>query len=324
MTNQPVSSQACILVSAWSAGNSYCWVGARMIVAMTTDRQLPAFFGITNKYGTPYYAVVASFLFGPLAYLSLGSGGASQAFAWLQNLSTVAGLIAWATLCFAFIRFYKGCKVQGVDRDSFPWKGPFQPFTAWYGFVGSVIITLVSGFAVFLNGNWDTQDFVSFPCLLRDSNLWTDVERAPSRLRPISASPFSSRRSSSGSSSSAARSVQRACSRPVFTATDPFRCLLSLSAPAIWTCGPAASTRPSCRSRRSLPTLGSASSTGSSRGASRASFSFCLSLHGSNNRVSLPSLSHHTVRASVLDSPPHPHIDLSWVHALQRSCCLYH
>lgn len=53
-------------------------VGSRMIVAMTTDRQLPAFFGITSKYGVPYYAVLASFAFGPLAYLSLGSGGPSQ------------------------------------------------------------------------------------------------------------------------------------------------------------------------------------------------------------------------------------------------------
>lgn len=29
----------------------------------------------------------------------LGSGGAAQAFTWLLNLSTVAGLIAWVSLC---------------------------------------------------------------------------------------------------------------------------------------------------------------------------------------------------------------------------------
>lgn len=78
-----------------------------------------------------------------------------------RNLSTVAGLIAWATLCFAYIRFYRACKVQGVDRSSFPWKGRWQPFTAWYGFVGSVIITLVSGFSVFLKGNWNANDFIA-------------------------------------------------------------------------------------------------------------------------------------------------------------------
>lgn len=66
----PSIINACILISAWSAGNSYCWVGSRMILAMTTDKQLPQFFGRTTKKGVPYVAVITSWLFGPLAYLS--------------------------------------------------------------------------------------------------------------------------------------------------------------------------------------------------------------------------------------------------------------
>jgi amino acid transporter len=128
---------------------------------MTTDRQLPQFFGRTWSNGVPYWAVLASWAFGPLAYLSLGSGGAAQAFGWLVSLSTVAGLIAWATLCFCFIRFYAAMKAQGHSRDSLPWKSPFQPFTAWYGFIGSTIITLITGFPVFLKGNWNTGDFIA-------------------------------------------------------------------------------------------------------------------------------------------------------------------
>lgn len=161
ITALPSIVNACILVSAWSAGNSYCWVGSRIIVAMTTDRQLPQVFGRTWKNGVPYIAVFVSWLFGPLAYLSLGSGGAAQAFNWLINLSTVAGLIAWATLCFCYIRFHKAMKVQGQSRESLPWKSPFQPFTAWYGFIGASVITLVVGFPVFLKGNWSTADFIA-------------------------------------------------------------------------------------------------------------------------------------------------------------------
>lgn len=52
-------------------------------------------------------------------------------------------------------------KAQGVSRDSLPWKSPFQPFTAWYGFVGSTIITFVAGFPVFLKGNWSTSNFIA-------------------------------------------------------------------------------------------------------------------------------------------------------------------
>ncbi|KAF2998374.1 hypothetical protein E8E14_006382 [Neopestalotiopsis sp. 37M] len=157
----PSIVNACILISAWSAGSSYCWVGSRMIVAMTTDHQLPQVFGRTTKKGVPWVAVIVAWLFGPLAYLSLGSGGPSQAFTWLLNLSTVAGLIAWATLCACYIRFHRALKVQGVDRNTFPWKSPFQPFTAWFGFIGSTVITLVAGFPVFLAGNWSTADFMA-------------------------------------------------------------------------------------------------------------------------------------------------------------------
>lgn len=161
ITVLPSIINACILISAWSAGNSYCWVGSRMILAMTTDHQLPQFFGKTWQNGVPWVAVISAWLFGPLAYLSLGSGGPSQAFSWLLSLSTVAGLIAWATLCFCYIRFHAALKAQGVSRDSFPWKAPLQPYAAWVGFIGATIITLISGFSVFLDGNWSTSTFVA-------------------------------------------------------------------------------------------------------------------------------------------------------------------
>ncbi|ORY72044.1 amino acid permease/ SLC12A domain-containing protein [Pseudomassariella vexata] len=177
----PSIVNACILVSAWSAGNSYCWVGSRMIVAMTTDHQLPQIFGRTWENGVPYVAVITAWLFGPLAYLSLGSGGASQAFTWLLNLSTVAGLIAWATLCFCYIRFHRAMKVQGVSRDTLPWKAPLQPYAAWVGFVGSTIITLVCGFPVFLRGNWSAADFVAayvgIPIFIVPIVAWKIVHR---------------------------------------------------------------------------------------------------------------------------------------------------
>ncbi|PYH98467.1 amino acid permease [Aspergillus ellipticus CBS 707.79] len=181
ITALPSIVNACVLISAWSAGNSYCWVGSRMIVAMTTDHQLPQVFGRVTKNGVPYVAVIVSWLFGPLAYLSLGSGGPSQAFTWLLNLSTIAGLIAWATLSFCYIRFHAAMKAQGISRDTIPWKGPFQPYTAWVGFIGSTIITLVAGFPVFLKGNWSTSNFfasyVGIPIFVVPIILWKFFKR---------------------------------------------------------------------------------------------------------------------------------------------------
>jgi amino acid transporter len=161
ITALPSIVNACILVSAWSAGNSYCYVGSRMLVALAADNQMPQFFAKVNRQGVPYWAVLASFAFGPLAYLSLGSGGASQAFTWLLNLSTVAGLLAWMTLCICYIRFHHACKAQNVDRNTLPMKGRLQPLAAYVGAIGSGIITLFSGFSVFLSGNWNTGSFIA-------------------------------------------------------------------------------------------------------------------------------------------------------------------
>ncbi|RAO74201.1 uncharacterized protein BHQ10_010213 [Talaromyces amestolkiae] len=181
ITALPSIVNACILVSAWSAGNSYCWVGSRMIVAMTTDGYLPQVFGRVTKQGVPYVAVITAWLFGPFAYLSLGSGGAAQAFSWLLNLSTVAGLIAWATLSFCYIRFHAALKAQGISRDTLPWKSPFQPYAAWIGFVGSTIIVLIAGFPVFLKGNWDTSSFfasyIGIPIFIVPIIVWKLVYR---------------------------------------------------------------------------------------------------------------------------------------------------
>ena len=52
-------------------------------------------------------------------------------------------------------------KAQGISRETLPWTAPFQPYAAWFGFIGSTIITLVAGFPVFLKGNWNVADFVA-------------------------------------------------------------------------------------------------------------------------------------------------------------------
>lgn len=92
-------------------------------------------------------------------------------------------------------------KAQGVPRDSLPWKGPFQPYAAWVGFIGSTIITLVAGFPVFLKGNWNTSDFVAsyigiplFIVPIFGWKLWhntkvsSHIARSPSPEHPLTQS----------------------------------------------------------------------------------------------------------------------------------------
>lgn len=62
-------------------------------------------------------------------------------------------------MCTAYIRFHNAMRAQGISRDSLPWKGPAQPYAAYFAIGFCAIITLFSGFSVFLKGNWSTSDF---------------------------------------------------------------------------------------------------------------------------------------------------------------------
>ena len=53
---------------------------------MTTDHQLPQIFGRVSKKGVPYVAVIAAWLFGPLAYLSKYTYALTEHLGFLTNL----------------------------------------------------------------------------------------------------------------------------------------------------------------------------------------------------------------------------------------------
>lgn len=89
------------------------------------------------------------------------SSGASTAFTWLRDLCSVTALVNWINICIVYLRFYYGCKAQGIDRSELPWKGPFQPYAAWISLISFVILLLTGGYTTFMHGHWSTQTFIS-------------------------------------------------------------------------------------------------------------------------------------------------------------------
>lgn len=63
--------------------------------------------------------------FSPATHLTVSR---FQVFNWLSNLSTITGLLTWMCINVSFLRFYYGCKRQGIDRSAFPFVAPFQPY----------------------------------------------------------------------------------------------------------------------------------------------------------------------------------------------------
>ncbi|EOD45441.1 putative amino acid permease protein [Neofusicoccum parvum UCRNP2] len=51
--------------------------------------------------------------------------------------------------------------VQGISRDELPYKGPFQPYTAWATLLAVFLVIFFSGFDVFFPGNWSAATFIT-------------------------------------------------------------------------------------------------------------------------------------------------------------------
>ncbi|TYJ54809.1 hypothetical protein B9479_004480 [Cryptococcus floricola] len=157
----PSIVNAVLLISAWSAGNSDLYASSRTLYALALEGQMPRILRRCTKRGLPIYCVAITGIFGVLAYMNTGGDTAETAFNWLYNLSAITGIITWWAILLAYLRFYYGLKKQGLSRDEFPYRAPFQPYLSWYGFLFFSVIILFNGFTVFLKGNWDTSTFIA-------------------------------------------------------------------------------------------------------------------------------------------------------------------
>ncbi|POW03530.1 hypothetical protein PSTT_11005 [Puccinia striiformis] len=150
---------AVVLVSAYSATSSEVYCGSRVLHGLVMDRMAPQIFGRVNSRGTPINALIVSALPGLLAYMNL-STKSSTVFLWLVNVSAMGGIFTWWSVCLTYIRFHKGLRARGIDRNKFDYKAPFQPYLSYYGLVMLTAIVLMSGFKVFLKGNWSWGTFI--------------------------------------------------------------------------------------------------------------------------------------------------------------------
>ncbi|KAK5989812.1 Arginine permease CAN1 [Cladobotryum mycophilum] len=152
----PSIINAVLLTAVLSAANSDIYSSSRILVSMAEVGHAPSFIARTNKLGTPIYAVGICAAFGLLAFLNLSANG-TVVFNWLLNITSVAGFITWSLINVCHLRFMKVLKVQGISRDSLPYKAPFQPYLSWFGVFFNVLILLTNGFTVFIR--WNTSSF---------------------------------------------------------------------------------------------------------------------------------------------------------------------
>jgi yeast amino acid transporter len=147
------------LTSAWSAGNSFLYSGSRVLYSMSLNNQAPSFFGITNKRGVPYIAVLFTWAFALLAYLNVSNTGATV-FNWFVNISTISGFIAWIVIMITYLRFRKAFVYNGL-LHTLPYKTPFQPYATYFVLFIVSILTITNGFQVFWPNQFNASNFLA-------------------------------------------------------------------------------------------------------------------------------------------------------------------
>jgi yeast amino acid transporter len=137
------------------AGNSDLYASSRMLYGLACDHKAPALFRYCTKKGLPLFALIATIAVSPLAYLNVSTSGATV-FNWFYNLSAVTGLLTWWTICLTYIRFYQGLKYHGIDRNTLPYKAPFQPYASYISAFMLTLIIIFNDFSVFLKGECES------------------------------------------------------------------------------------------------------------------------------------------------------------------------
>ncbi|KZP02439.1 amino acid permease [Athelia psychrophila] len=161
----PSIINAVILISAFSAGNSDLYAASRTLYGLACSGQAPRFLRKCTKAGLPIYCVGITSLGGLLAFLNV-SGNGNTVFEWFVNITSITGLITWDIILVTYIRFHKGLKYQGIDRNTLPYKAPFQPYASYFGVLFVTLVIFFNGFQVFLAGEWDVNIFITaYICL---------------------------------------------------------------------------------------------------------------------------------------------------------------
>ncbi|KAH0529190.1 hypothetical protein TsFJ059_003963 [Trichoderma semiorbis] len=121
-----------ILISVISIGVSSVYGGSRTLTAMAQQGYAPKFFTYIDRSGRCLPSTVVMLLTGPLAYINLSASGPTV-FNWLQALSGLAVLFAWAAICIAHIRFRAAWAYHGHTLDEIPFKAIFGVVGSWIG-----------------------------------------------------------------------------------------------------------------------------------------------------------------------------------------------
>ncbi|KAL4801550.1 amino acid permease/ SLC12A domain-containing protein [Aspergillus unguis] len=179
---------AVLLTVVLSAANSNVYSASRILIGLAQEGFAPRFFKKTSKHGVPYYSVAFASAFGLLGFMNVSSSG-STVFNWFLNISSVAGLISWASILGCHLAFMRALKARNISRDLLPYKALWQPWYSWYGLFFNVLIIITQGFTAWIPEFSVTDFFVAYISVILFVVLYLGhkIVYRPAFVRPIDA-----------------------------------------------------------------------------------------------------------------------------------------
>ncbi|KAL2826281.1 amino acid permease/ SLC12A domain-containing protein [Aspergillus cavernicola] len=149
-----------IMISLVSAGNALLFSATRTLHGMASDGKAPRVFAYCTKNGIPLWALLASLSLCLLALLQVSESSA-QVMNYLVVLITANQLLNHFSVSLTYIHFYRALSAQGIDRNTLPYKGKFQPYTSYIAVTATGLLTLLLGFDLFVDirNNWSIKYF---------------------------------------------------------------------------------------------------------------------------------------------------------------------
>jgi amino acid transporter len=136
-----------ILVSVVSIGVSGVYGGSRTLTALGEQGYAPKIFTYIDRSGRPLVSVCAILLMGALGYMNLAANG-ELVFGWLLQLSGMAALFTWGSICLAHIRFRKAWIYHGHTLDEIPFKAVGGVYGSWCGLTIIFIVLLAQVYII--------------------------------------------------------------------------------------------------------------------------------------------------------------------------------
>jgi len=124
----PSLVNALLVTSIFSAGNTYTYCATRSLYGLALEGRAPKALKYCTKSGVPLFCYAIVMIFPCLSFLQVSSGS-NVVLGWLINLITAGGVINYIVMTVTYIFFYRAMKAQGIDRNTLPYKGWFQPYS---------------------------------------------------------------------------------------------------------------------------------------------------------------------------------------------------